>query len=653
MTLGSNTRQILWITLAVAFTVRAALIIGSPRVNSVNTDLEINRNTGALVKAGLNLYDPRDGVLLRKMLREQTHSLTFRLTQANWDYVAGSLLPLNLVYFGAIDLVSHHPLWYRFVQALIDSLFSVVVMAFVLRFWPNASRAEALIAGGALGAFSLVMLQWGVHVPADKGTALLLSTGALLAVYSDKRVLWLIVAPLLLGLAVAFKVIAVCLAPLFAALVYRRRNAATSDLALFIALFAVSASIWLVPYLSDIWTLMTDRLRADLTEFPTAASPLTWLSAPDGYLQYPEEVTRRVFYARVASGFVLIAATVVGLVRGTMTAEAATTPVLMFFVTVVLLKGGLDRINIAIVTAILLIGVHHVRARKVAIGYYVGLGLVSAGLGFAGSRSEFRMEALGVAIGVVGLTAFLVALAFRKRERAAEGDFDLRAALRRPSDAPASSDRMWVATCLTVAFLAAASIVVAARPPRAIAHPVPAVRWPQNPFRGIWRLNASRSTFRSREAPRRATMVVVEREDGAITVRAGEIATNRDLARWTTTEYAASYDGREYPIAEAASPLPADEQALDWYNLMSERYNSKDAVKMSLSTTTAARTLALTRATEYIVDFVERDAATRAVTATGTMTTSIYSTRLTIREMRLSPAGSLHENVIVFDIVAR
>ena len=208
-----SNRAVLVGTFALALVLRLAIIAASPRVNDNNTDLEIYRAGGALVHAGINPYDPRDGVDLRARMRADTISPTFKLTQAFWDYAAQANLPFNLLVFGAIDSVSHSALAYRTAFAIADSLFAALAMAFVLSHW-RASAIEALISGLALGACSLVMLQWGTHSPQDKGLEIVLMAGALLLTMSPNRVNRVVLGALVLGLSVAFKAVGVLLLPL-------------------------------------------------------------------------------------------------------------------------------------------------------------------------------------------------------------------------------------------------------------------------------------------------------------------------------------------------------------------------------------------------------------------------------------------------------
>jgi hypothetical protein len=599
--------RLLWTTFGMALAVRVLVVAATPRVNEVNSDLEINRMSGALIVAGVNPYDPRSGVALRAHLMDQTYSLTFKLTQANWDYVAGSLLPLNLLYLGAIEVFSHAPLWYRLVFALVDSVFATLAMLFVLLHWPGASRAEQLVAGWALGALSFVMLQWGVHSPQDKGTELLLIVAALLSLRAEGRLFWLILAPLVLGLSVAFKAIGICLVPLFLFRVYSRDDSSLSDLIVFVVIAGVAAVAWHLPYRTD-WAAMMSKRFGDDLNFPRYASPFSLTRSPTYYITHYDDVIARALYARVAVAVVLVVATAIGMIRRTIVPEVATAALVILFVGVMLIAGGLDRINIGIVTAILLIGTHHRFARRVAVAFYVALGLVSAAVGFVIYRSEQRTEALGLAVGLALMMGFLIWLAVRPAPRRQRVPAHGRG--RREPGRRLARHEMWLALACVVTPVFLAFVPKIVSPHVAYAEEKPLV-WRRNPFATAWELNRAKSTFASGPKPKLEFLTC--REDGDRIVATFE-RTSVD-GRRTTIQYSAKYDGRDSPVVADGSRTIGD--------------------------------IALTRINEYIVDFVERRGGTTS--ATGTMTTSTDSKTLIVRRKGVNADGTTYEDVLVYD----
>lgn len=483
--------RVLRLTFVVALGLRLGIIAASPRVSYYNTDLEIYRAGGALVHARVNPYDPRDAVDLRARMREQSMSPTFRFNQASWDYFAAANLPLNLLVFGAIDAVSPHPLAYRVAFALFDAVLAVLVMLYVLRNW-EASRREAVVSGGALGAASFVMWQWGVHSPQDKGIELMLIMGAVLLSLSKRRLNRLVFSPCLLGFSVAFKVIGGLLLPLCLVYATARSPRRRSDVAVFSAVFIVAALVWNVPYLSNLEWMLTARVGADVG-LPGHASPFQWVFPPE-YLLAVTHIPialQRAWYARIVVGLVLSVLVGVGLARRTLSMETATAALLLALVWIVLVAGGLDRMNIGMVPAILLIGRNHPWARRVAVALYVALGVVSLTMGYALSLHEQRAEALVIAGGLLAMLGFLAYLAIGSRGRA--GTDRLRRSAFADDDAP-----VWPAAIGVCAMLLVVALVGSPR----TWHAGPGTRhWQTNPFAASWIFNAARSIYRGGPVP--------------------------------------------------------------------------------------------------------------------------------------------------------
>jgi len=583
--------KVLCYTFFFGLAIRAVIILGSPLSNHHNSDLEINRMTGALVHAGVDPYDPRDHIELRAHLRDETISPTARLTQAFWDYVTASLTPLNLLYFGLTDLVSNEPLWYRFAQAAVDALYGVLAMAFVLLHWPHASRREALVSGAALGAASLVMLQWGVHSPEDKGMELLLIAAALLALYSSRPVHQVFSSALLLGLAVAFKVIAICLVPLFLVRIYTHapRKDRVQRLVIFGVVGGAAALAWFIPFLPGFIEMSRQRLTDDTSQ-PMAASPFVWLGShlPINFERL--RVIERARYARIVSAAAFIIVAVIGLIRRTITLEVASASFLLLFVTTAFIAGGLDRLNIGIASAILLIGTSHPTVRRIAVAWYVALGTFSVISGYRLSPLEPRYEGLFVGIAALALLGFMARLAFRFR-------------------APGGGVTAVAVLCAAIALTAPARADGTGQPGTTLAFHV-------NPFLGMWKLNLQRSTLRTTPRPRRQLLVIEDAGGGGVLVT---LDTIEEGGLRYQTQYTTKYDGRESPVTRPGSSVIG--------------------------------AIAVTRINEYIIDFVEKDTAARATSATGTMTTSLYSNELTIRTRRQH--DTRQEEIAFYNIVAR
>lgn len=127
-----------FLVFAVSFAVRITAIEMFPQYDH-HDDIEIYRASGALIVRGINPYDFSDHISVRTLLREQSPNPDMRnLSQARWDYYASSNLPMNLLFFGALNAISDSPLPHRYAYGFFDSLLSVLVVWFVLRHWPAA-----------------------------------------------------------------------------------------------------------------------------------------------------------------------------------------------------------------------------------------------------------------------------------------------------------------------------------------------------------------------------------------------------------------------------------------------------------------------------------------------------------------------------------
>ena len=333
---------------------RFALIGVTPRSNSF-IDVQIYAAGGQLMSHGINPYDPADGSDFRQKLREKYDEVNawFAETQPRFDYYAGGNLPLNLMLFGAIDhFFPANPIAYRAVFALADSLLSAFVVYFVFKVWRLAPSLVHLILAAGLGVFSPILFAWGFFSPEDKGLQILLMISAVYFAWSGRWVL----SALLLGGSIAFKGLGVFIAPLCAWYAAARPRGlhewvsrpVLARCACYAAIVAVVAAVWFLPYLHNIFAMMTHRLSPELgTALPKQGSmwlPACWILP--GH------------WAAVKNAFMLffVLRNLIGFARGRLAPEVITASLLVLFVDVALLAGNLDRYNIGLLVAILIIG---------------------------------------------------------------------------------------------------------------------------------------------------------------------------------------------------------------------------------------------------------------------------------------------------------
>jgi MFS family permease len=379
--------------------------IAATRYEDAHIDLTIYVAGGRLVHAGINPYDWRDGVATREALRQAPGSYQAWVSesQERWDSYASSNLPLTLLWFSLADRFGSRPVHYRLLFALADCALSALIGVFVLRHWYGGRHhGRALLAALLLGALSPVLLNVGIRAPEDKGVQTLLMVGALYCARGRAREAALSAG--LLGGSRAFKGLGFLIAPLAAA---RIAWAAPPSrrwrwLILYAGGAALATLVWFVPFLPEVITRASDRLATHVG-YPTPehASPFALIAAlwPRGW-----QAVRFAFLAVLAGAALASAA------LRRRPHEIATAGALVGFVCVVLVTGSLDRLNMAFLPAILLIG-----CLSPAWGGRFAWGAAACYLPVAalGLSSE-RFDQLYALVLLLAITGFLAAAGFAR-----------------------------------------------------------------------------------------------------------------------------------------------------------------------------------------------------------------------------------------------
>ena len=187
--------------------------IGFTPMSESFIDLVIYMSGGRIVSHGLNPYDSTEGSEFRRKLRAEYAQAQPWLTetQERFDFYASGNLPLNLMFFGAIDhFLPGNPYAYRAAFALADSLLSALVVCFVFRVWRVAPSVANLLLAAGLGVFSPILFFCGVLQPEDKGLEILLLLSAVCFAWLRRWVL----SAFLLAASIAYKGVGVFIAPL-------------------------------------------------------------------------------------------------------------------------------------------------------------------------------------------------------------------------------------------------------------------------------------------------------------------------------------------------------------------------------------------------------------------------------------------------------
>jgi hypothetical protein len=405
----------------IAFSVRCFLILATPKMNQ-QIDLSIYIDGGQLMSRGVNPYLYTEGVEIREKLRTDAtayHEFTCA-TQARWDYYASSNLPLSLLFYGGIDLLSSgNAFVYRLAFAFFDAFLACLIAYFLLLAFGKKAFSETglsekgLIMG--LGALSPTLLLWGVLIPEEKGVQILLMLGALLAARFDR---W-VVSAVLLGGSVAFKGLGVFIAPL--CLWYVTGAYADKDFTrpfliskVLSYLFSRRSGVYIglsvgvtlacfAPFLPEVLTMMTTRLDSNLNSTePTHGSIWRfayWLMGDScfflkqGFILFFIGLHSWFFYKK---GFSL---------------EILTAGLLMLFVDISLQNGSLDRMNIGFVVGAMLVALSDLKNKNGLLWYAVVVGgLTSVAAAWAKSKQamDFELFDAAFALGFVGVYVFIL-----------------------------------------------------------------------------------------------------------------------------------------------------------------------------------------------------------------------------------------------------
>ena len=360
--MSAKTKIYLWCFL-VALSLRIVLIIISHnKIDEI--DLKIYRDAGQLVANGVNPYDYNDNVELRQQLRTDKVNFDEYVSgdQDRWNYYANSNLPLATLFFGCIEYCFASPVAFRYFFAFFDSILAVVILAFVINKWkyylpdnriikklPPVFRNNFLLfIGLSLGAFSPLLLLWGTYIPEPKGTGLLLILSAIYFSDSTNIKLSMFVSPVLLGFSVAFIGLGIFIGPLCLYNIYRNNAYGFRKIIFysFISFFAVA--LCLVPFLPELINMMLSRLGAAVNTEPQHGSmwSLIFKVVPARWL-----LIKNIFIAL----FVII--NIIGFFRKRLNVAMLSANLLFLFACIYLMNGSIDRMNIAIITLFILLGV--------------------------------------------------------------------------------------------------------------------------------------------------------------------------------------------------------------------------------------------------------------------------------------------------------
>lgn len=345
-------------------------------------DLSIYLTSGKLMALGINPYDYNDNLAEREKLRHNSFYYNAYVCSSidRWNFYTSGNLPLSMYFYRALYSVNPHDpaTAFRLSIVLLDSLLAACVVMFCLLFWKEVSFEMRIFTGLLLAGLSSFLLLDGIVFPNDKGPQTLLMTLAVFCALSGSGG-WLLLSAAFLGMSIAFKGLGVFLVPLCACYVLNKKGF-TFDLKeiqqlltaprvyVYLGATAFFAFIWFVPFLPEVFGMMNNRLAGG-TSMQSPVHSSIWRLAHDvaGDLWVP-----------LKNGFAasLVILGLYGFFKKRIPLEVLTAMMLLVFVVVLLVGGAINRQNIAITMAIVLVGTVFPKDAVTLALFYSGSGLL-------------------------------------------------------------------------------------------------------------------------------------------------------------------------------------------------------------------------------------------------------------------------------------
>jgi hypothetical protein len=370
--LFSNTRKIVLFVFFLSLIVRLLLIITNHTKNKF-TDLNIYRETGQLVKNGVNPYKYSENTDVRNKLRLDTiaYDPYVSETQEIWDYYTSSNLPMSSLNYGLIDkLTNSNPVAFRIIFSFFDSVLSLIIALFLINSMKLTGSWLNLILVLGAAALSPTLMLWGSIIPEDKGLQTLFMISA---VWLAKEKKW-ILGSVLLGISVAYKGLGVFISPLclFFILdqpenIFSINSSQLKKATIYILLSLFFAIVWFLPYMPDVLTMMQGRLSSNLNVEPDHGSIWTTVfKAFPGNWNLIKTILIVVVSIIWSFSFIFKRINV----------PAISLFLLVLFVDIMLLQGSLDRMNIGIMVSMILFCFIDIRYCRLLIWYTIVTGWI-------------------------------------------------------------------------------------------------------------------------------------------------------------------------------------------------------------------------------------------------------------------------------------
>jgi hypothetical protein len=331
----------------IALVVTRIMIVQITPANDDFIDLSIYCEVGELVVNGVDPYDTEAKRDLREQLRLNGHGAAPYVTasKGSYDFYVSSNWPASTLLYGAIEWLSRgSPHGWRLILISGDLAIALATFFFLRRVGVKLDRVETQVAFALSAIFYPSVIQWGTVLAEDKQfqIALMVALAGLLITPGRTPSLNAAAIGILGCLSVMFKVLGIFLAPVALCYFWSRPKREL--------LIAIGAALVIaLPMILFFDIAFVVRM---FTRFREGTSPLAMVgslhASPWSLLPNPWGV-----YARPIASCALVALAIAAFVRGRIDLLNCCAALSVVFACLWLLGGSMDRMNIAMIFALI------------------------------------------------------------------------------------------------------------------------------------------------------------------------------------------------------------------------------------------------------------------------------------------------------------
>jgi hypothetical protein len=348
-------RLFLLLAMVVLVVTRVVVIQATPS-NDDFIDLSIYCEVGELVVNGVDPYDVEAKHDLREQLRLNDHGAApyVKASKAGYDFYVTANLPAATLLYGLIEWLSQgSPHGWRVILIAGDLAIALATFFFLSRLGIKLDTVGTQLTFAVAVICYPSLMQWGTVLAEDKQfqTALMIALAGLLVAPGRSPRLNAVAIGVLGCLSLMFKALGIFLAPVALTYFWDRPR---SELLIAVCAALAVALPMIVIFDPAFVARMLNRAREGTSAIAKVgslhASP--WSLVPNVW----------VFYARPIASCALVGLTIAAFVRGKIDLLNCSAAICVVFVCLWLLGGSMDRMNIAMMFALLCSATISVRA---------------------------------------------------------------------------------------------------------------------------------------------------------------------------------------------------------------------------------------------------------------------------------------------------